>query len=134
MSNYGAYNYFSFNTEVYRTFYSKVATYAYYLPDVFFFISGYVFTKKLIEVDEAEDNKPSSVLAAFAKKLIKLYPVYFVVILVYWAVSPTLHAGPLWNVYQDTVGQCSYSWWRSLIMIDNWFVDGCFNYSWYVQV
>jgi peptidoglycan/LPS O-acetylase OafA/YrhL len=64
----------------------------------------------------------------------KLYPLYFATILIYWTVTPTLHAGPLWNVYKDNVEECNSTWWRSLLMIDNWFVDGCFNYSWYVQV
>jgi cytochrome c oxidase assembly factor CtaG len=57
LSNYGSYNYFSFDEEIYQTFYAKVATFAYYLPDIFFFISGYVFTSKLIQLDEIEDNK-----------------------------------------------------------------------------
>lgn len=74
-----------------------------------------------------------TIFATFFRKLIKLYPTYFVVLIVYWFVTPSLHSGPLWNVYQDQVQQCNSSWWRSIIMIDNWFTDGCFNFSWYVQ-
>ena len=66
--------------------------------------------------------------------MVKLYPLYLVVMFVYWFITPALHAGPLWNVYNDEVEQCYSSWWRSLLMIDNWFADGCFNYSWYIQV
>jgi hypothetical protein len=54
LSNYGSNNYFSFDAEIYGTFYSKVATFAYYLPDTFFFISAYLFAKKLIVLDERE--------------------------------------------------------------------------------
>lgn len=66
--------------------------------------------------------------------MLKLYPLYLVVMLVYWFISPSLHAGPLWNAYTNQVEECSSYWWRYLLMIDNWFADGCFNYSWYVQV
>ncbi len=48
MNNYGSYNYFSFDREIYSTFYSKVATFVYYLPDGFFFISGFVFARSIM--------------------------------------------------------------------------------------
>jgi peptidoglycan/LPS O-acetylase OafA/YrhL len=52
LSNYGAYNYFSFNQEIYGTYYARIAVFAYYLPDIFFFISGYLLSRKLIQLDE----------------------------------------------------------------------------------
>jgi len=47
LCNKGAYNVFAFNTEIYDTFYSNVATFAYYIPDIFFFMSGYLLTKNV---------------------------------------------------------------------------------------
>jgi hypothetical protein len=66
--------------------------------------------------------------------MIKLYPLYLGILLIYWFVTPSLHAGPLWNVYMDQIDQCNANWWRSIILIDNWFANGCFSYSWYVQL
>lgn len=53
LSNYGALNYFSFQEEIYGEFYAKVAGFAYYLPDAFFFISAFVLARKLILKDES---------------------------------------------------------------------------------
>jgi len=75
-----------------------------------------------------------SILKAVGIKILKLYPLYLVVIFIYWFVTPSLHAGPLWSTYIDQVDQCYSSWWRLFLLIDNWFSDGCFNFGWYVQV
>lgn len=135
LSNYGAYNYFSFDSEIYSTFYAKVATFAYYFPDIFYFISAFVLARKLINLDEVEDsNKTLNIMAVALRKLIRLYPLYIAVLLIYWLITPSIHAGPLWNVYMEQIGQCNSSWWRAFLMIDNWFTGGCFSYSWYVQL
>lgn len=75
-----------------------------------------------------------NIFAAFFRKLVKLYPLYLVIILIYWFVTPSIHAGPLWNVYESQVAQCNHNWWSAFLMIDNWWVNGCYSYSWYVQV
>lgn len=67
------------------------------------------------------------------KRLLKLYPLYLVIILVYIFVTPSFHSGPLWNVYLQQVDECSAGWWRALILIDNWWNPGCFSFAWYVQ-
>jgi peptidoglycan/LPS O-acetylase OafA/YrhL len=100
LGNYGAANYFSFEQEIYGTFYAKVAGFAYYLPDAFFFISAFVFARKLIRRDEADDGSSGlSIFGALGRRLLKLYPLYIVMILVYGFVTPSLHSGPLWVVY-----------------------------------
>jgi hypothetical protein len=66
--------------------------------------------------------------------MLKLYPQYLIFIFIYWFVSPSLHAGPLWVPYLQQVDQCYSSWWRAFLLIDNWFTQGCFDFSWYVQV
>lgn len=48
LSNFAAYNYFAFENEIYSSFYAKFAVSAYYLPDIFFFISGFLFTQQLL--------------------------------------------------------------------------------------
>lgn len=103
LANRGAENYFSFNSEIYSSAYSRIALLSYYLPDIFYFISAFTFTGKLIQLDELEDNKLANIFTAFLKKLLKLYPSYLAIIVVYWAITPSLHAGPLWNVYLGEV-------------------------------
>ena len=118
--NFGTYNYFAFTDEIYSTFYSKLACFAYYLPDIFFLISGFLFARKLFRMDEYKEEKMFEMLKIFGRKFLRLYPMYFIVICIYWFVSPALHAGPLWNVYTDQADQCTKTWWRSLLLIDNW--------------
>lgn len=49
LTNYGAYNYYAFYEEIYNQFYVKVAIFAYYVPDGFFFISAFLFTRKILQ-------------------------------------------------------------------------------------
>ena len=66
--------------------------------------------------------------------MLKLYPTYLITIIIFWIVGPTLHAGPLWPVYTQNANNCNSNWWRSFLMIDNYFAEGCYSYSWYVQL
>jgi peptidoglycan/LPS O-acetylase OafA/YrhL len=100
LTNYGAYNYYAFYEEIYQQFYVKVAIFGYYLPDIFFFISGFLFTKKILSCED-KDQRYIHLFKALGSKLVRLYPLYIVVFLIYWLVTPCLHAGPIWYVYQE---------------------------------
>ena len=71
---------------------------------------------------------------AIARRFARLYPFYLAVWIIYWLVSPGLHAGPVWFVYEEAAGVCDGSWWRVLLMVDNWFGEGCYPGLWFVQV
>ena len=64
----------------------------------------------------------------------KWVPLYWGFILIYWQISPALHAGPVWYEYQEQAAICSSAWWRVLFFIDNWFENGCYNFAWYIPV
>jgi len=53
-------------------------------------------------------------------------------ILIYWQITPSLHAGPIWYEYQSEAKVCNSKWWQSLLFIDNWFENGCYNFAWYI--
>ncbi len=84
--------------------------------------------------DDEPDNKVQAMWKIHLKKLFRLYPVYITVIAIYWAITPSLHAGPVWFVYEEAAEQCNSSWWWTILMIDNWFSEGCYQFSWFVQV
>ena len=113
LSNQAAFNYLSFNEEIYSSFYAKLAMFSYYLPDIFLFISGFLFASKVIQ--------HQNLMQAIVDKVARLYPLYLATLLIYWLVSPGLHAGPVWFVYEEQVAVCDGSWWKVLLMIDNWF-------------
>jgi peptidoglycan/LPS O-acetylase OafA/YrhL len=133
LCNKGSFNIFAFNSEIYDTFYSKVATFAYYLPDIFFFISGYLFTKHVFTQVEFAGNKTAFLLTVFGKRLLRLYPIYIVCLLIFWFILPSLHSGPVWRIFEIEIDRCDSVWWRNILMIDNFFSNGCFNFSWWVQ-
>jgi peptidoglycan/LPS O-acetylase OafA/YrhL len=90
-----------------------------------------VFTKKVVSCQE---NQYKNLFKVLGLKLIRLYPLYIVVLIIYWGVSPSLHVGPVWYVYQEEAQVCSTAWWRVLLLIDNWFSQGCYPVLWFVQL
>ena len=65
-------------------------------------------------------------------KVKRWLPVYWAFIVIYWCISPTLHAGPVWYEYQADATICNSAWWRVLLFIDNWFDKGCYNFAWFI--
>jgi peptidoglycan/LPS O-acetylase OafA/YrhL len=101
--------------------YSKIAIASYYLPDILFFISGFIFAKKGFTLIELENKPIKPLISNLVNKLWRLYPLYLLIIIIFWQISPTLHSGPIWYEYQSEAAQCNSSWWRVLLLIDNWF-------------
>jgi peptidoglycan/LPS O-acetylase OafA/YrhL len=130
LTNFGAFNYYAFREEIYDKVYIRFAIFSYYLPDIFFFISAFLFTRKVAEV---EDKPFHHLFKALGWKVLRLYPLYLAAVAIYWGVTPGLHAGPVWYVYQEGVQICQWAWWRVLLMIDNWFQEGCYSLLWFVQ-
>ena len=72
--------------------------------------------------------------AIFGRKLARLYPLYIAVLFIYWCISPSIHTGPVWYEYQEDAAICNHSWWKVLLLIDNWFEESCYSALWFVQV
>ena len=104
--------------------------FAYYLPDIFFFISAFIFTQKLLAI---EGDYFPAIFKNLGSRVARLYPLYFMVLLIYWCITPSLHMGPVWYKYQEEVAVCNHSWWRVLLLIDNWFENSCYPSLWFVQ-
>lgn len=108
--------------------------FSYYLPDIFFFISGFLLTRKIFIIDEIEENKYVNLIKTIAKRFARLFPLYLAVFVIYWLVTPGLHAGPVWFVYQEEAAVCNSHWWKVILLIDNWFPNSCYPALWFVQV
>lgn len=132
LCNLGSYNYLSFNDEIYGKRYAKIALSAYYVPDILFFISGFLLAKRAFELIEVEPRGNKALLKLVVRKLTKLAPLYWIFVLIFWQITPALHSGPVWFEYQAEAETCSRAWWRVLFFIDNWFENGCYDFSWYL--
>lgn len=128
--NFAANNYYAFNEEIYSTFYAKLAMFSVYLPDILFFISGYLLAKKCLQLEVLEGTQVAQYIG---RKLYRLYPFYLAVILIYATISPSMHAGPVWYVYENQVAYCSKYWWRSMLLIGNWWQHQCYAGGWFVE-
>jgi peptidoglycan/LPS O-acetylase OafA/YrhL len=107
---------------------------AIYVPDILFFISAFIFSKKAFAYAVTVDNFHSNILKLFKSKFVRIYPLYIAAILIFWTITPTIHAGPIWYVYQTETAVCNSAWWRVFMLIDNWFVNGCYDWAWFVPV
>ena len=101
LANIGSYNYNAFAGEIYSQSYSKIAVSAYYVPDILFFISGFLLAKKAFMLIEVEPRAGRALIKLFYQKVFKWLPIYWAAILIYWQITPALHAGPVWYEYQS---------------------------------
>ena len=99
-SNKAAFNYISFADSIYSQLFTKIALFSYYLPDLFFMISSYLLASKLIRINTDEDNPIEIICTTFQKKIVKIYPIYLSIIIIYWGISGALHCGPVWYAYE----------------------------------
>jgi hypothetical protein len=99
LTNIASFNYNAFVDEIYSQKYSKVAVAAYYIPDILFFISGFLLAKKAFALIEIEPRAGRALLKVFYQKVFKWFGIYWAAILIYWQISPSLHSGPVWYEY-----------------------------------
>lgn len=90
-------------------------------------------TKKVFTEIEFTTNGFGLLGKVLLAKLIRLYPVYIVVLGLFVWVLPALHTGPMWQIYNEQIDTCGTTWWRNILMIDNLWGQGCFEFSWWVQ-
>lgn len=73
-------------------------------------------------------------LELLGRKLYRLYPLYIAIFLIYVCISPSMHSGPVWYVYENEVAYCQKYWWSSLLLIGNWWgTKQCFPGGWFVE-
>lgn len=102
--------------------------------DVFFFIGGFLFAYSFMR------EKSKGLLKypmAIVHRLLRFWPSYIIVILLYYSVYIHTGDGPLWKENM-TLGQIPYceNAWKSLLFVDNLVGNGenmCMAWGWYLQ-
>lgn len=69
---------------------------AYYLPDILFFMSGFLLSRKGFALLEVEQRPARALWRLMREKVMKWGVLYYSFVGIYWLISPCLHAGPLW--------------------------------------
>jgi hypothetical protein len=88
--------------------------------DVFFFLSGFLAAYMLISKQERLGFSIKTYLEIIYHRLLRIYPTYFIVMLIYWKLSVYLTTGPMWSLYVDNVEVCDNSWGQTMLLLQNW--------------
>ncbi|XP_060875360.1 nose resistant to fluoxetine protein 6-like [Metopolophium dirhodum] len=101
--------------------------------EIFFIISGF-FTYILIE-ERLSSGKSLKFIFLVIYRIIRIYPTYITVIVIFAFVLPYMGDGPLWKliVYPEAEF-CRKNWWTNLLFINNYVHSNemCMLHSWYL--
>jgi peptidoglycan/LPS O-acetylase OafA/YrhL len=115
-------------------FFYVFVTGAFLAVDVFFFIGGFLVAYSFMR------EKSKSYLKypmAIVHRVLRFWPSYIVVILLYYSVQIHTGNGPMWGLH-NTLGQipdCAGGW-KALLFVDNLVDNGehmCLPWGWYLQ-
>ena len=82
--------------------------------DSFFWLSGFLGAYVACRVATREATA-AWVPVAYAKRYLRLTPVYMYVVLVWWKVLRLAGRGGLWELMRDDYDQCARYWWTNLL-------------------
>jgi peptidoglycan/LPS O-acetylase OafA/YrhL len=109
-----------------------------YAVDVFFYLSGFFVAYVCIDKLKKMTVGPLTYVKLFVHRMLRIWPAYFIAILVYWQIVPLLGSGPIWYNYIGASGACNGTSWKNLLFIDdftntNGFDSYCFGWGWYLS-
>ncbi|KAK3265637.1 hypothetical protein CYMTET_25694, partial [Cymbomonas tetramitiformis] len=127
--------------------FSTIVMGAFYAVDTFFWLSGFLFTKSVLKLMEANQHSqdartfftrvyPKIILARW----LRLTPIYAFVMAFYDWLQPTFGSGPSWAPCRTAWGdQCDKNWFANLLYFNNYYptndfdiTNQCMGHSWYL--
>jgi peptidoglycan/LPS O-acetylase OafA/YrhL len=127
------------------SFWFQIVPGAFFAVDVFLWMSGllvgYIFLKRLNKQQQQQrSNKQPSLLktlpAFYVHRVLRLFPVYFVAMMIFWHVLPVLGSGPFWFQASAHDNTCTKYWWTNFLFLNNFVpadgVNMCMGWSWYI--
>ncbi|EGG16462.1 hypothetical protein DFA_09000 [Cavenderia fasciculata] len=108
--------------------------------DTFFMLSGFlVFHSLLQQLEKAsyiDGAKWKFWLKYVVHRFIRLSPLYFFMLFVFWKLSPQFGFGPWWFGYNAVTFGCDQYWWTNLLYINTLnpptMGNECMAWSWYL--
>ncbi|XP_022165577.1 nose resistant to fluoxetine protein 6-like isoform X2 [Myzus persicae] len=101
--------------------------------EIFFIVSGF-FTYVLIE-ERLRSGKSLKFMFLIIYRIIRIFPTYITVIVIFAFVLPFMGDGPLWKliVYPEAEF-CRKNWWTNLLFINNYVHSNemCMVHAWYL--
>jgi peptidoglycan/LPS O-acetylase OafA/YrhL len=101
--------------------------------DVFFCLSGFLLSYVLMKKIKGMKGKFPAV-KMIIHRLIRLYPLFVIVFILYAGIVPALGSGPVFKVYDDEIATCPSTWWYVFTFILNFKPDvHCYLWTWYLS-
>ena len=87
--------------------------------EAFTFLSAFLGAYKLFSLYEAQGGHITfkDCLKFWARKYLRLAPMYYLIFFCGWAIFPHLGAGPIWFEAGLMYDDCKEQWWAQLLMI-----------------
>jgi len=130
----GAKNY-AFVTMYLKSAWFLILLAAFYAVDTFFFLGGFFTGYFMLLKLKKMKLGLASYFMLFFHRWIRLWPAYFVAILVYWKISVHMGDGVLWYKYVGMAQVCETDAWKNWLFLDNVLTvnDSCFVWGWYLS-
>ncbi|CDW83385.1 UNKNOWN [Stylonychia lemnae] len=103
-------------------------------------LSGFFGAYRLLQIYDANGGTISfkDILKFYARKVMRLLPIYYLVLFFGWFVGPILFDAPLWSINKTLYLNCESYWWASVLFIGNLVpffgeaTEGCMFWSWFL--
>ena len=88
--------------------------------EVFTTLSAFIGAYKLFQLYDTQGSlSVMDILKFYARKYVRLAPLYYLCFFVGWAVFPKMGAGPYWFTASAMFDDCGDYWWAQLLFIGN---------------
>ena len=88
--------------------------------EAFTTLSAFLGAYKLLSLHHAKGQLTvTDILKFWARKYLRLAPMYYFIFFCGWGIFPKLGAGPIWYTANSMFQDCEDSWWAQLLMIGN---------------
>jgi len=103
--------------------------------DTFFTVSGLMVSYNLLRAVDKYKNRFLSIVISFLRGLLRLTPMYALIIGFAATLWPFLGTGPYSGFINDSASSCQKNWWTNLLYVNNFvnatFENMCLTDSWY---
>ena len=114
---------------------------AYFAVDTFLWLGAFLVTLGMLEQLKKNPHPVKFYFGSVLHRIVRIWPTYFVIIMVYWKIAPLLGSGPIWPTFGIIASSCDnlgVLW--NLLFVDNFVdhgpsgMDYCFGWGWYLAV
>lgn len=110
--------------------------------DTFFFLSGFlasysVFVPGTCGQSQHEDMTVRFFVMYILRRVLKVLPLYTLVVCTYMFIVPQVSGGPFWYTFLALVKPCKRNWWTNFLYVNNVYPwearDVCMEWTWYLS-